>query len=66
MLFESTTLLLRNLVHSLEDGDTNWEDHLESGNQCIYELHQMSRPLNRNAQATTSERAIRAIPHVKQ
>lgn len=69
MLFESTTLLLRSIVHSLEGGDeTKWDDHLDYGNQCIYELFQMSRPERRKYQghvATVFDRASRAIPHVK-
>ncbi len=69
MLFESTTLLLQNIVHSLEDGDErNWDDHLEYGNQCVYELFQMSRPERRKYSgpvATVFERCSRAIPHVR-
>ncbi len=75
MLFESTTLLLQDIVHSLEsNNETMWEDHLEFGNQCVYELYQMSRPSRPNDKskssrdthgATPFERAIRAIPHVK-
>lgn len=75
MLFESTTLLLQDIVHSLEsDKETMWEDHLEFGNQCVYELYQMSRPSRPNDKskssrdthlATPFERAVRAIPHVK-
>jgi len=76
MLFESTKVLLRNIVQSLEQGDdAAWDDRLESGKQCLYELHQMSRPSNRvqksdgNSKSQpalpVAERAIRAIPHVK-
>jgi hypothetical protein len=70
MLYESTTLLLRSIVDSLESGDeTKWDDHLEFGYQCIYELFQMCRPERRKYNgyvATVFERASRAIPHVKQ
>jgi len=78
MLFESTTLLLRNIVNSLESqGDTDWEDHLEYGRQCLYELAQMSRSSSRAYKAgdpnpkfhaavvPAFERAARTIPHVK-
>src|ERR1041385_8194188 len=74
MLFESTALLLRSIVHSLENGgESRWDDHLESGNQCLYELHQMSRSSSRTKASTVKfqvvtppfERAIRTIPHVK-
>src|SRR5690242_14781183 len=76
MLFESTTLLLRSIVHSIEDGgETRWDDHLESGNQCLYELYQMSRSTSRTHKADSQARfqvvtppfarAVRAIPHVK-
>ena len=69
MLFESTTLVLQDIVHSLEkDDETRWDDHLEFGNQCVYELYQMSRPGRRNFHdhiAVSFDRALRAIPHVK-
>jgi hypothetical protein len=77
MLFESTQTLLRSIVHSLEHNEeSRWDDHLESGNQCLYELHQMSRQSQQayrveksNGRPATvtpfSEKAIRAIPHVK-
>jgi hypothetical protein len=74
MLFESTRILLRGIVQSIEKGDlATWDDHLESGIQCLYELHQMSRPASRayktdvksQAGGPVSDRAVQAIPHVK-
>jgi hypothetical protein len=78
MLFESTTLLLRSVVNSLDSqGETAWEDHLEYGRQCLYELAQMSRSSSRAYKAgdpnpkfhaavvPAFERAARTIPHVK-
>jgi len=75
MLFESTSLLLRNLVLDLERGDESlWDDHLQSCIQCIYELHQMSRSpwlrthradSKRSHAAPSSNSALLAIPHVK-
>jgi hypothetical protein len=75
MLFESTTVLLRSIVHSIENsGEAAWDDHLESGNQCLYELHQLARSSSRTYKSSNAkfpvitpafERAIRAIPHVK-
>jgi len=74
MLFESTRILLRGIVQSIEKGgNATWDDHLESGTQCLYELHQMSRPASRAYKVdaksqnggTVSDRAIQAIPHVK-
>ena len=69
MLFESTKTLLRSIVQSLEKGDTSvWDDRLESGLQCQYELHQMSRSSTRAYKVGTvpiADRAIRAIPHVR-
>src|SRR5580765_410769 len=48
MLFESTTFLLRSIVTSLEKNvEDKWDDHVEFGNQCLYELHQMSRSTSR-------------------
>src|SRR6185369_17259526 len=76
MLFDSTTILLRSIVTSVQrGGEIRWEDHLEFGNQCLYELHQMSRSTSRPSKADSHSklqagtppftRAIRAIPHVK-
>jgi hypothetical protein len=75
MLFESTTILLRSIVRSIESsGEPGWDDHLESGNQCLYELHQLARSSGRTYKSSNAkfpviapafERAIRAIPHVK-
>lgn len=76
MLFESTKLLLRSIVRSLESGDeTGWDAHQESCNQLLYELHQMSRSstntyrkeLNSNFHPVVPsfDRAVRAIPRVK-
>lgn len=71
MIFESTAILLRNIVHSLQtENETEWQDHLEFGNQCVYELYQMSRTTGRlnpssRVLSTAFERAVRAIPHVK-
>jgi hypothetical protein len=69
MLFESTTVLLRSIIASLEgDHEAQWEEHVECGNQCIYELFQMSRPERRKYDghvATVFKRASRAIPHVR-
>src|SRR5262245_15712530 len=76
MLFESTGLFLRGIVNSLErDGDIPWDEHIESGRQCMFELHQMSRGSDRTYRADSNpkyktvlpapERASRAIPFVK-
>jgi hypothetical protein len=76
MLFESTAILLHGIVNSLDDcRETRWDDDLESGNQCLYELHQMARSSNRKYRlesdakfqvgAPAFQRAMRAIPHVK-
>jgi len=76
MLFDSTTVLLRSIVTSLENGgEIRWEDHLDFGNQCVYEIYQMSHSASRPSRADSNAkfqigtppfaRAIRAIPHVK-
>jgi len=45
MLYESTKTLLGSILRSLEAGDpTTWDDQIESGNECLYEMHQMSVP----------------------
>jgi len=45
MVYASTKTLLIKIVQLLEaPGEVVWEDHIESGNECLYELHQMTRP----------------------
>jgi len=77
MLYDSTKSLLLAILRSLETGgDTGWDDQTESGNSCLYEMHQMSgsqyqpyKPerLNANslAQNHLAEKLTRAIPHVR-
>ena len=77
MLYESTRGLLQSIVQSLETGDqTQWDDRTESGYACLYEMHQMCKPLykayepdNPNAnsagQSAIPEALSRAIPHVR-
>jgi len=76
MLYDSTKVLIRGVVQSLQrPGKVGWDDHVESGGECLFEIHQMARPLYRgyrldpmNRKAVlvpVYERASRAIPHVK-
>jgi hypothetical protein len=77
MLYDSTKSLLHSILRSLETvDDAGWDDQTESGNACLYEMHQMSRSLykpfrsdrlNGNALAQDShpEKLTRAIPHVR-
>jgi hypothetical protein len=55
---------------------TGWDDQTESGNACLYEMHQMSRSLYKPyrpdklnatalAQSTLPEKLTKAIPHVR-
>ena len=45
MVYASTKTLLIKIVQLLEaPGEVGWEDQIESGNECLYELHQMTRP----------------------
>ncbi|HLY18487.1 MAG TPA: hypothetical protein VKR61_14745 [Bryobacteraceae bacterium] len=56
--------------------DAGWDDQTESGNACLYEMHQMSGSLytaykrdrtnaNSLAQSNLPEKLSRAIPHVR-
>ena len=77
MLYDSTKGLLQSILRSLEtSGEIRWDEHTESGNACLYEMHQMSRPLykayrtdkqNANSQAQIGfpEKLSRAMPHVR-
>jgi len=76
MLYDSTKVLLRDILMALETASKiRWEDQMELAGECSYEMHQMARPLYqgyRTDRANTApllvpvfERATRAIPHVK-
>jgi hypothetical protein len=76
MLYDSTKVLLSGILRTLEGaGRIGWEDQLELASECSYEVHQMARvmykgyktdPGNRTPVVVpVSERAARAIPHVK-
>jgi hypothetical protein len=77
MLYESTKILLQSILNSLETLDgTGWDEQNESGKQCLYEMHQMSKPLYKGyrtegskgktpALVPVSENINRAIPYVK-
>jgi len=77
MLYDSTKGLLQSILRSLETGDeTRWDDRRESGNACLYEMHQMSGPQYKayrsdssNAysptQSSLPEKLNRAMPHVR-
>ncbi|SPF55672.1 conserved hypothetical protein [Candidatus Sulfopaludibacter sp. SbA4] len=77
MLYDSTKNLLQSILQALETGDeTQWDDQTESGNACLYEMHQMSSPLYKAyrpdalharalAQANLPEKLNRAMPHVR-
>jgi hypothetical protein len=77
MLYDSTKVLLRSILRSLETAEpSTFDDQIESGKQCLYEMHQMSRPLYKGYRTEgpnvktpvlvpVSEKVVRAIPHVK-
>ena len=76
MLCDSTKTLMRTILHSLDAPDqTGWDDPIELGNECLYEMHQMTRPSYRAHKVTGSEKwpshipdssaFNRAMPHVK-
>jgi hypothetical protein len=76
MLYESTRILLRSIVQCLaRNDDIAWDDQIESGRECLYEVHQMTRApslLDKTAyhgwSANIPDLGIlhRAIPHVKE
>jgi len=76
MLYDSTKVLLRGILLSLESANKiRWDDHVEWAGECSFEMHQMARPRYQGYRTdpahkvpvlvTVSERAARAIPHVK-
>jgi hypothetical protein len=76
MLCDSTKTLLQTILKSLQAPDeAGWDDHIESGNQCLYEMHQMSRASYRAYTTTGLDKwpshvpdgagLSRAMPYVK-
>lgn len=74
MLYDSTKTLLRTIVQSLETDKPAWDDLIESGQECLYEMHQMTRSLCRANSRTESDRRSlvlhlarlsRSMPHTK-
>jgi len=76
MLYDSTKVLLRDILTSLQNvNKIRWEDQSEWASECSYELHQMARPLYKGYRTDptsrvpvlvpVSEKAARAVPHVK-
>ena len=76
MLCESTKTLMQTILHSLTATEqTGWDDPTELGNECLFEMHQMTRPSYRAHKTTGSEKwpshlpniaaFSRAMPHVK-
>ena|SRR5687767_1733529 len=76
MLYDSTKVLLGSILRSLQNRDAiRWDDQIELGGECLYEIHQMARPQYKGyrtdgahkspALIPVHERANRAIPHLK-
>ena len=76
MVYDSTKTLLCSIIRSLETADeAAWDDRLELGNECLYEMSQMTRqsyhPCRKDpgtqwpSRIPDSQKAIQAMPHVK-
>jgi hypothetical protein len=67
MLYYSTKSLLRSILQSLETAEEAvWDDHIESGKECLYEMFQMTGPGATAMSDTEASRKLgRAIPHMK-
>ena len=67
MLYHSTKSLLSSILQSLErTNDIAWDDHIESGKECLYEMFQMTGPgVTPSAEVTVCKNLNTAIPHVK-
>ena len=76
MLCDSTKTLMRTILHSLDAPDqTGWDDPVEFGNECLFEMHQMTRPAYQAYKMNSSDKwpshlpdstaFTRAMPHVK-
>lgn len=76
MLCDSTRSLLQAILESLKGADqAGWDDQIECGNQCLYEMHQMTRPSYQAHKSGGTDKwpshipdtagLTRAMPHVK-
>ena len=77
MLYDSTKILLHVILRSLATPErVGCDDQIEWGGECLFEMHQMSRPLYMGYRTDgwhgktptlvpVHERAARAIPYVK-
>src|SRR5689334_14520095 len=77
MLQDSTKTLLMTIVQSLESaGEAGWDDQIEFGKECLYEMYQMTRPSFQAYRRESSDakwpthlpssvKLNRAMPHVK-
>jgi hypothetical protein len=77
MLRESTRGLLSEIVRLLEiTGEVDWDDQGQSARECLYEMHQMTRPSFQAYRVESTDakwpshppasgRLNRALPHVK-
>jgi hypothetical protein len=77
MIYDSTKALLGSIIRSLETADeAAWDDRLELGKECLYEMSQMTRqsyqPYRQDYSDTQwpshipdSKKAIQAMPYLK-
>jgi hypothetical protein len=75
MLYDSTKVLIRSMLRDMETVETvQWDSQVELGRECLYEMHQMTRPQYKGWRGDAkghsngvSElvKATRAIPFVK-
>lgn len=76
MLYDSTKVLLRGILSSLQNADgIRWDDQSELAGECSYEMHQMARALYQGyrkdpvnplpVRRPDFEKVARAIPHIK-
>lgn len=75
MLYDSTKVLLRGILESLQcAGKIRWDEQMELASECSYEMHQLARPpfqsgrterISKAPVVPVFQKAERAIPHVK-
>jgi len=64
MLQESTKGLLIKIVQLLEITDeVGWDDQIEFGKECLYEMHQMTRPSYRAYRTDSTRRVSSSLRH---
>ena len=67
MLYDSTKVLLRGILQSLQNPEkVGWEDQVELSGECLYEMHQMASSRQRRRGPKRIGRSRRDVTSVRE